>query len=123
MRDPGPPRGVVYTSSVGRTCPRCSRPVASCTCDRAAVTRAPARTDTFVRLALDRRDRRGKTVTVIEGVPLAAAELATLAADLKRQCGAGGSVGGARIEIQGDHRDRVEAELVRRGFRVKRSGG
>jgi len=42
---------------------------------------------------------------------------------LKRMCGAGGAVKDGRIEIQGEHRDRLVAELARLGFEAKRSGG
>jgi translation initiation factor 1 len=51
------------------------------------------------------------------------AQLETLAGELKRACGAGGAVRNGRIEVQGEHRDRVVAELVRRGYPAKRAGG
>ena len=47
-------------------------------------------------------------------------ELATL---LKQRCGTGGTVKGGRIEIQGDQRERIVAELEKLGYRVKRVGG
>ena len=46
-----------------------------------------------------------------------------LAARLKERCGTGGTVKGGCIEIQGDQRDRVAAELEKLGYKVKRSGG
>jgi translation initiation factor 1 len=52
-----------------------------------------------------------------------ALELDELAARLKKLCGAGGTVKDGRIEIQGDHRDRLVAELCRLGFQAKRAGG
>ena len=51
-----------------------------------------------------------------------ASELAGLAADLKRSCGTGGALKDGVIEIQGDHRDTLVAELEKRGFKVKRVG-
>jgi translation initiation factor 1 len=62
-------------------------------------------------------------VTVITGLPLPAEELARLAGELKRKCGSGGTVKDGVIEIQGDHRDLLVAELARAGYKVKRSGG
>jgi translation initiation factor 1 len=65
----------------------------------------------------------GKGVTVVTGVPLGGVELAALGKELKKKCGAGGTVRDGVIEIQGDHRDFVVSELETRGWRVKRSGG
>jgi predicted translation initiation factor SUI1 len=49
--------------------------------------------------------------------------LMELAARLKQKLGTGGTVKDRRIEIQGDHRDRIVAELEGLGYRVKRAGG
>jgi len=62
-------------------------------------------------------------VTVVSGVPLAGEELRALASELKRRCATGGSVKQGEIEIQGDHRDLLVAELEARGYSVKRAGG
>jgi len=67
--------------------------------------------------------RRGKGVTTVFDLPLSEAELQELAAKLKQRCGTGGTVKGGRIEIQGDNRDRVVAELERLGFKTRRAGG
>ena len=67
--------------------------------------------------------RRGKGVTTVFDLPLSEAELQELAAKLKQRCGTGGTVKGGRIEIQGDNRDRVIAELERLGYKTKRAGG
>jgi translation initiation factor 1 len=83
---------------------------------------APGR-DSVVRVGRETQGRRGKGVTVIVGLPLAAPALDVLATELKRRCGTGGTVRGGAIELQGEHRDTVVAELVGRGYRVKRSGG
>jgi translation initiation factor 1 len=60
---------------------------------------------------------------VITGLPLSGEELENLATRLKKLCGAGGAVKDGTIEIQGDHRDRLVAELVKMGYDAKRSGG
>jgi translation initiation factor 1 len=76
-----------------------------------------------VRVGREVAGRGGKAVSVISGLPLAAADLEALASRLKRLCGAGGAVRERVIEIQGDHRDRLVAELCRLGYEAKRSGG
>ncbi len=80
---------------------------------------APAR----VRVGRETAGRSGKGVSVISGLPLAASELEALASRLKRLCGAGGAAKDGLIEIQGDHRDRLVAELRKLGYEAKRSGG
>jgi len=76
-----------------------------------------------VRVSREVAGRGGKGVSVISGLPLGPAELEALATQLKKTCGAGGAVKDGRIEIQGDHRDRLVAELVKLGYAAKRSGG
>jgi translation initiation factor 1 len=76
-----------------------------------------------IRVARETAGRGGKGVTVITGLPLAAAALEELAGTLKRSCGAGGAVRGDRIEIQGEHRDRLVAELAKLGYDARRAGG
>ena len=76
-----------------------------------------------VRVGREVAGRGGKGVTVISGLTLEAAQLDELAARLKRLCGAGGAVKNGRIEIQGDHRERLVAELCRLGLEAKRAGG
>ena len=76
-----------------------------------------------VRVAREVSGRGGKGVSVITGLPLAAAALEELATRLKKLCGAGGAVKDGVIEIQGEHRDRLVAELNKLGYDAKRSGG
>ncbi len=79
--------------------------------------------DGIVRVSRTRRGRGGKTVTQIEGLSLAEPDLRSLARDLKRLCGTGGSVKNGMIEIQGDQCDILVVALEERAFTVKRSGG
>jgi translation initiation factor 1 len=79
--------------------------------------------DGNVRVGRESKGRKGKGVTVITGLPLDAVELATLAKELKAQCGAGGKVSDGVIEIQGEHRDRLVLALEARGYKAKKSGG
>jgi translation initiation factor 1 len=76
-----------------------------------------------VRVGREVAGRAGKGVTVIRGLPLEKQALEELAARLKRLCGAGGAVRDGAIEIQGEHRDRLVAELTRLGYPAKRAGG
>ena len=79
--------------------------------------------DGVVRVGRETQGRKGGGVTVVTGVPLEGKELKALAKRLKQLCGSGGSLADGRIEIQGDHRDRIVAELSKRGWTVKRAGG
>ncbi|MEO8503438.1 MAG: translation initiation factor Sui1 [Acidobacteriota bacterium] len=111
--------GLVYTTESGRTCGVCGWPKDRCSCS--APTEPPG--DGNVRVGRETKGRAGKGVTVITGLPLRGAELETLASELKRRCGSGGTVKDGVVEIQGDHRDALLVELTGRGFSVKRSGG
>ena len=76
-----------------------------------------------VRVGREVSGRGGKGVSVISGLPLNEPALEALATQLKKTCGAGGAVKDGRIEIQGDHRDKLVAELIKLGYDAKRSGG
>jgi predicted translation initiation factor SUI1 len=76
-----------------------------------------------VRVGREVAGRGGRAVSVITGLPLESEALAELAARLKRLCGAGGAVRDGKIEIQGDHRDRLVVELSKLGYPARRSGG
>lgn len=76
-----------------------------------------------VKVSRETAGRRGKGVTVISGLPLAGDQLKDLATKLKNACGTGGTAKDGRIEIQGDLRDRIAAELEKLGYKVKRAGG
>jgi translation initiation factor 1 len=113
---------IVYRTGVGRMCPGCHRPIAQCVCKTASGQAARVQAGP-VRVARHTQGRAGKAVTIVTGLPLDAAGLTELAKELKRRCGSGGTVKEGVIEIQGEHRDTVVAELVRRGYPAKRSGG
>ena len=79
--------------------------------------------DGVVRLFRDRGGRNGKTVTVIRGLPERGAALETRLSQMKRLCGAGGTLKHDVVEIQGDHRERLADHLRAAGFTVKLAGG
>lgn len=103
-------------------CPDCNRAVAECVCAALKAEAIPAG-DGIVRVGRQTKGRKGKVVTLITGVPVNENELRRLAKQLKRKCGAGGTVKDGAIEIQGDHRDTLLNELSRQGYTVKRAGG
>lgn len=113
----GRPGRTVYSTLTGRTCPRCGWPEKDCRCSSNLEQPVPERI--VARLRMERAGRRGKTVTVVEGLPCNHAFLKSLAAELKRACGGGGTVREDRIEIQGDHRDRLRQLLKGKGWQVK----
>jgi translation initiation factor 1 len=117
---------LVFSTGTGRLCPECARPIAECRCKRSKAAQPAAlapKGDGIVRVGRETKGRKGKGVTVITGVPLAGDELEALATRLKKRCGSGGTVDGAVIEIQGDHRDMLVDELGKLGYVVRRSGG
>ena len=71
-----------------------------------------------IRVAIDRKRRAGKSVTVASGFALTPESLAKLATALKKRCGAGGTSKDGEIEIQGEHLDAVVVELRKLGYRT-----
>ncbi|QTP53518.1 translation initiation factor Sui1 [Billgrantia sulfidoxydans] len=116
-------RGLVYSTEHGDICPHCRQPQDECRCAELAEQKRIAALDGIVRLRRETSGRKGKGVTTVTGLPLASAELKAMAKNLKKRCGTGGSVHDGVIEIQGDHRERLKAELERLGYTVKLAGG
>jgi translation initiation factor 1 len=84
------------------------------------------------RVRRERGGRGGKTVTAVGPLVLARPEAQTLLASWKKRCGGGGTLKVAKapdgspafeLEVQGDHADRLLADLVQAGYKAKRSGG
>ena len=73
-----------------------------------------------MRVSRTKAGRKGKTVTLVTGIP--PADLADVGKELRRFVGSGGSVKEGVVEIQGDHRDRIDDHLRTR-FQVKVAGG
>ncbi|QEM83560.1 translation initiation factor Sui1 [Halomonas binhaiensis] len=115
--------GLVYSTEHGDICPTCREPRKACRCAEQADEQRLAELDGIVRIRRETSGRKGKGVTTVSGVPLAEKELKALAKQLKQRCGTGGALKDGVIEIQGDHRQVLKAELEKQGFRVKLAGG
>ena len=81
-------------------------------------TPEPSRQRLIVKI--DRRQRAGKQVTLVEGFRGSSDDLAALARKLKTGCGVGGSAKDGVITVQGDLRDKVTALLTSMGYNAKR---
>ncbi len=113
---------LLHGSGSAPLCAVCGQPLGSCVCASAQVA-ASTSSQQPVRIGRETKGRSGKGVTVISGLALPATELESLATELKKRCGSGGTVREGVIEIQGEHRDTLVAELKRRGISAKRAGG
>lgn len=113
-------RNVVYStdSAAAKRCPRCgSYP---CRCPKPKSLPPEQQTACIRR---EKKGRKGKTVTVIMELQLTPADMKALGKQLKKKCGTGGAVKEDTIEIQGDHREKVAAELQKMGYKTKFVGG
>ena len=79
--------------------------------------------DGTVRIRREVKGRKGKTATVITGLPFDDNGLKQFAKDLKQQCGSGGSVKDGAIIIQGDHRKTILDKIKEKGYTAKIAGG
>lgn len=111
---------LVYSTDQGRLCPGCEQPLAKCRCKLKPATSGG---DGIVRIQRQTQGRGGKTVTLVTGLALDAEALKALAKTLKQRCGTGGAIKDGNIEIQGDQREILKAELEQQGLTVKLSGG
>ncbi len=74
-------------------------------------------------VSIDRKQRAGKEVTLVEGFVGSEDDLKELGKLLKNKCGVGGTVKDNEILIQGNFKDKIYDLLVKEGFQVKKKGG
>ena len=115
---------LVYSTEFGRICSRCGKPAENCSCKaKKATPRSDIQFDGIIRIRRESKGRKGKIVTAISGFQEGADDLKQIARKLKSQCGSGGSIKDGVIIIQGDHRQTIQSELQKQGFKVKLAGG
>jgi translation initiation factor 1 len=94
---------------MSETCPVCGLPREVCVCE------AIAKEQQIIRVYVEKR-KWSKDVTVIEGISSKDIDLREVASKLKAACACGGTAKNGRIELQGDHRDKVKEFLTELGF-------
>lgn len=118
---------LVYSSDGShlKLCKKCSED--PCVCKTSEAFHVPVNpAQTTLKIRLEKNQRGGKTVTVVFDLPNNPPYFEDLAKKLKNQCGSGGTFKAeekAQIEIQGDHRTKIQSILEKLGFKVKLAGG
>jgi translation initiation factor 1 len=93
-------------------CKSCGLPKELCVCE------VIAREQQEIKIFAVKR-RYGKTVTIIEGINPSEIDIEDLAKQLKTRCASGGTVKEGNIELQGDHKKKVQSVLEDLGFKAE----
>ena len=106
-------KGLVYSTTHGRMCPKCGQPEDECKCEK---VHGPVQTKDKISIRRETRGRRGKTMTVIAGLPLQNDKMRELSLFLKQKLGTGGTVKDNQILIQGNHCSKIRSLLKEKGY-------
>ena len=77
----------------------------------------------IIRVHLEKKGRRGKSVSIIRGLEMTNAKMKEIEKKIKSHCGVGGTQKNGEIIIQGDHRDKIIDLLKKMGAsNIKKAG-
>ena len=93
-------------------CEVCGLPKEICVCEDIA------REQQKIMIQIDKR-RYGKMMTIVDGINAHDLDINSLITQLKSRCACGGTIKEGRIELQGDHRNKVKEALEKMGFTVE----
>jgi len=79
--------------------------------------------DQLLYVSIDRKKRKGKEVTLVEGFVGTEQDLKELAKTLKQKCGVGGSAKDGEIIVQGNFKDKIATLLAELRYNIKKKGG
>jgi translation initiation factor 1 len=112
---------LVYSTDQGRLCPECGQISSQCRCKQ--INGAVPEGDGIARIRRETKGRKGKGVSIVNGLSLSDTELKNLGKELRQKLSTGGAIKDREMEFQGDHRQVLKTLLEAKGFTVKLAGG
>lgn len=94
---------------MAEVCQVCGLPKELCICETIA------RETQKIRVYTERR-KLGKTMTIIEGIDARNIDVKALLKKMKKKLACGGTYKNGKLELQGDHKNKVKKLLVEEGF-------
>ncbi len=90
--------------------------------DEEQVVETPMPSSQKIYVSIDKKQRKGKKVTLVEGFVGTESDLKELGKLLKSKCGVGGTVKNGEIMIQGDFKSKINDILIELGYKTKLKG-